>query len=244
MKKAVRNLIKNILPEIFWNPIYLCEYPLRKNIEKSIKSFQINPEAKWLDVGCGLRPYEYHFPRGCYTGVDVELSGADDTMKVPDHFYDGRVIPFPDSSFDGVINTQVLEHVIDPNALILEMFRVIKPGGALILSLPFVWQEHEEPYDFLRFSSFGISNSLNKVGFEIISISKDTSAIESLAVLFNVYIINNLVPPLRGFGILITLLICLPIQLLALVMKKLLPDQGKLYLNLIITARKPISKNY
>jgi SAM-dependent methyltransferase len=244
MKRVIRNFIKKILPEIFWNPIYICEYSLRKNIEESIRSFRIPPQAKWLDVGCGLRPYEHHFPRGCYIGVDVESSGAVDTMKKPDHFYDGRVLPFSESSFDGVITTQVLEHVLDADALILEMFRVIKPGGELVLSLPFVWQEHEEPYDFLRFSTFGISNSLNKFGFEVISMSKDTSAIESLAVLLNIYIINNLIPPIRGFEFLVSLSVCLPIQLFALLLKKLLPDQGKLYLNLIITARKPISKSY
>ena len=241
MKKAIRQWVKKILPEIIWNPIYICEYSLRKNIGKSIRSFQITPQAKWLDVGCGLRPYEHHFPQGVYTGVDVETSGAADKMKMPDHFYDGRVLPFSDSSFDGAISTQVLEHVLDADALILEMFRVIKPGGELVLSLPFAWQEHEEPFDFLRFSTFGISNSLNRGGFKVISISKDTSSIESLAVLLNIYIINNLIPPIRNFEFLVSLLVCLPIQLLALLFTKLLPDQGKLYLNLIITASKPIS---
>ena len=241
MKIAIRQLAKKILPEIIWNPIYICEYSLRKNIEKSIKSFHITPHTNWLDVGCGLRPYEHHFPPGTYTGVDVKTSGAMDKMKMPDQFYDGLVLPFLDSSFDGVISTQVLEHVLDADALILEMFRVIKPGGGVVLSLPFAWQEHEEPYDFLRFSTFGISNSLNKAGFEVISMSKDTSAIESLAVLFNIYIINNLIPPIRGLEFLVSLSVCLPIQLLALLFKKLLPDQGKLYLNLIITARKPTS---
>ena len=80
-------------------------------------------------MGCGHRPYEDHFPQGCYTGVDVESSGRDYTMKIPDHLSDGLKLPFPDCTVDGVINTQVLEHVPDPSALLLEMFRVIKPGG-------------------------------------------------------------------------------------------------------------------
>ena len=81
MKKAIWKLIKNLLPEIFWNPIYICEYSLRKNIEESIRSFRIPPKAKWLDVGCGLRPYEHHFPQGCCSGVDLESSGHNYTMK-------------------------------------------------------------------------------------------------------------------------------------------------------------------
>ena len=243
MKKIVKKWLKRTLPEIIWNPIYICEKSLRLKIEKSIKSFSIAPDANWLDVGCGLRPYEKHFPKGSYIGIDVKTSGALDKMKIPDKFYDGKVLPFPNSSFDGVISTQVLEHVVDADAIILEVFRVIKPGGGLVLSLPFAWQEHEEPYDFLRFSTFGISNSLKKVGFEIITMKKDTSAIESLAVLTNIYIINNLIPPIRGLDYLVSISVCLPIQLLALFFKKFLPDQGKLYLNLVISARKPISQS-
>lgn len=241
MKAIVKDWIKRFMPEIIWNPIYICENSLRRNIERSIKCFKIDPQARWLDVGCGLRPYEHLFPIGSYIGVDVELSGAEESRKLPDHFYDGQTLPFTDLSFDGVISTQVLEHVVDADAIISEIYRVIKPGGELLVSLPFVWQEHEEPYDFLRFSTFGISNSLKKVGFEVLSIKKDTTSIETLAVLLNIYIINNLVPPVRGIEYLVIMFICLPIQLLALISSRLLPDEEKLYLNLIVKARKPVS---
>lgn len=72
---------QRFFPKIFWNLIYLREYPLRKHIEKAIKDFQIHSHEKWLDVGYGLRPYEDPFPQGCYTGVDVESSGRNYTMK-------------------------------------------------------------------------------------------------------------------------------------------------------------------
>lgn len=238
MDERLKAIIKAFLPEILWNPIYLCEYSLRSEIRKEIKKAEVVISDKWLDVGCGLRPYECNFPAGCYVGVDVESSGRDDAMKIPDYFYDGRVLPFEAQQFDGVISTQVLEHVPNPRELLAEMYRVIKPGGNLIISLPFAWQEHEEPYDFGRFSSFGITELLKQAGFEIKSITKDTGAIESLAVMLNVYIINNLVLPIRGWGYLLVLLLCFPTQVLALVLQRLLPDQGKLYLNLVIHAQK------
>ena len=79
-----------------------------------------------------------------------------------------------------------------------------------------MWQEHEEPYDFFRFTRSGIAELLKQTGFEVDRIIKDTGAIETLAVTLNVYIIDNLVPPIRAFGRLVAFAVCLPIQLMAL----------------------------
>lgn len=224
---------------ILFNPVWISEFKLRSHIKPTIESIKISTSERWLDVGCGLRPYESYFPVGSYVGVDIiEGSGRTPDQKIPDFFYDGRVLPFPEKSFDGVISTQVLEHVSDPRNLLAEMYRVIKPGGGLVLSLPFVWPEHEEPYDFLRFTSFGITELLRQSGFDVESIVKDTGAIEALAVALNVYIIHNLVPPIRGFGRLVALGICFPIQFVALILQRALPDNGQFYLNLVIRARK------
>ncbi len=223
---------------ILFNPVWISEHNLRTQIESTIKLISIKPSATWLDVGCGLRPYESYFPVGSYVGVDIEVSGREPTLKAPDYYYDGRILPFPEDSFEGAISTQVLEHVPDPRGLLTEMHRVIKPGGELVISLPFVWQEHEEPYDFFRFTSFGIAELLKQTGFEVDAIIKDSGAIETLAVPLNVYIMRNLVPPIRGFGRLVALLVCFPIQLIALILQRVLPDQGQLYLNLVIRARK------
>lgn len=108
----------------------------------------------------------------------------------------------------------------------------------VIISLPFLWQEHEEPYDFVRFTSFGIIELLESNGFEIESIVKDTGAIEAIAVTLNVYIMSNLIPPIRGVGRIVALTICFPIQLMAIILQKILPDSGKLYLNLVVYAKK------
>jgi len=232
------NKVKDSLLEIVWNPIYLCEHSLRSKLKKIIINFKITSSDKWLDVGCGLRPYEGFFPEGTYIGVDVDSSGRDHTMKSPDHFYDGHTLPFPDNSFEGVISTQVLEHVPDPQGLLVEMYRVLKPGGRLIMSLPFIWQEHEQPYDYFRFTRYGVDSLLKQIGFEVNGILKDTGSIEMFAVMFNSYILHNLSPPIRGMGRLITLMICFPVQLIALILQRILPDNGDLYLNIVVWARK------
>lgn len=239
MSGRIRNVVKRYLPEIFWNPIYLSTRALRTAIEQAIENANVQPSEKWLDLGCGLRPYEAHFPQGCYVGLDVETSGRDESLKAPDYLYDGEVFPFEDSSFSGLLSTEVFEHVPNPETLITEAFRVVKPGGRFILSTPFVWREHEVPYDFFRYTSYGMTELLTRQGFVVEEVTKTTGALETLAMNFIAYIINDLTPKSRVVGGLVTLLICFPIQLIVLVLSKVLPDKKQLFVNLVISARKP-----
>lgn len=230
--------MQTLKKSILFNPIWIVERNLNHQIKAAIAAITFARDDKWLDVGCGLRPYESSFPQGVYIGVDIEVSGRNSELKAPDHYYDGRTLPFPDESFEGVICTQVLEHVPDPGLLLAEMYRVLKPGGRLIMSLPFVWQEHEAPYDFFRYTRFGATSLLNRAGFEVSDLIKNTGTIEALAVLVNSYIVHNLVPPIRGAGSLIVLTVCFPIQLVAKILQKILPDNNNFYINIIISAKK------
>ena len=129
MFKKINNRLQSILGGIWSNPIWISEYKLKTSLRSIIELAKISKNKKWLDVGCGLRPYEDYFPIGSYVGVDIEQSGRSIGMKAPDYFYDGQVLPFADSSFDGVISTQVLEHVPNARSMLIEMNRVIKLGG-------------------------------------------------------------------------------------------------------------------
>jgi ubiquinone/menaquinone biosynthesis C-methylase UbiE len=222
---------------IIFNPIYITIYRLKKNLERVIKPIATTG-VNCLDVGCGDRPYEHLFEKGKYVGIDVSVSGRVAKFKKPDLFYDGTNIPFGDNYFDLVICTQVLEHVSNPLLLIQEMARVCKPDGGVIISLPFVYPEHEVPFDYFRFSSFGTINLIENSGLVVQSIQKDSTAMETLAVIANVFIVSNLVPKVRGAGHLIALLLCFPIQLISLLLSKILPDNGQLYLNLVIHAKR------
>jgi len=228
--------VRKYLGNIF-DPIFLTRIRLRAALESTIIPLAVDG-ARCLDVGCGDRPYEHLFERGSYTGIDVKDSGRPLSMKQPDYFYDGNEFPFPNDSFDMVLSTQVLEHVPNPLTMLKEMARVCKHEGGIVISLPFVYQEHEEPVDYFRFTRFGIAELLSKAGLKIETVKRDSSALETIAILTNVYIIHNLVPRVRGAGRLYALLFCLPIQLLAMVLSKIFPDKGQLYLNLIVYAKK------
>lgn len=234
----LKKKLKSLIPEIIWNPIYIVNYKLSLAVKKIILRSNIKNNEQWVDVGCGLRPYENSFPAGTYIGVDVEISGAKNRMKVPDFYYDGTHLPFNSGSIDGIICTQVLEHVPNARLLVTEMSRIIKPNGNLILSIPFVWEEHEIPFDFSRFTTYGITDLLNKADFEVEEIIKDTGSIETIGILLNVYIANNLIPQISGLGFIINLFFCLPIQIIVILFQLILPDKNRLYLNLIVKAKK------
>ncbi len=236
---SVKEPLKECISK-FVNPLFLAHNRVRTAIEKVLMPL-ISSKATCLDVGCGERPFEYLFHKGCYVGVDIENSGRSLHMKKPDYFYDGEILPFENESFDLVLSTQVLEHVPNPQKILNEMARVCKKGGFVVVSLPFVYQEHEEPYDFFRFTQFGINELLEKSGLKSEKILKDSSALETIAVIFSVYIIHNFIPKNKFIGYMFTLFLLLPVQYLAMLLSKIFPDNGQLYLNNIVLAKKTLN---
>ena len=136
-------------------------------IEKELQELgtAVEKGSRVLDVGCGNRPYQKFFGHCEYLGIDVEMSGRKLTDKEADLFYDGENIPFPDGHFNVVVCTQVFEHCLNPGKLVREIHRVLKPNGMFFFSVPFLWGEHEVPYDFRRFTSFGSKKFLEENGF-------------------------------------------------------------------------------
>ncbi len=232
MKKKLKQIIICIS-----DPVFLTRIRLRSSI-KEIISPLIFSGAKCLDVGCGDRPYEDLFKNGNYIGIDVEDSGRQKELKKPDVFYNGKTIPFDNNSFDIVFSSQVFEHLSNPSMVLSEMTRVVKTGGSIIISLPFVYPEHEVPYDYYRFTSYGVIDILVQSGLKVKTIKKDTSALETIAILVNVYITNNLMPKIKGIGYLYAILVCFPIQLISILLSKIFPDNGVLYLNIVAHAKK------
>ncbi len=151
----------------FWNPQRRkCYYWERRLLLESFQKLCRHAQkGDLLDVGCGRKPYHALFADriSSYWGVDypVTMKGSYRSSTQADAFANCLQLPFQDHSFDTVLNTQVLEHVPDPQKLIAEMSRVLKPGGVLILSAPMTWPLHEEPYDFYRYTTYGLKSLLN-----------------------------------------------------------------------------------
>jgi len=151
------------------NPFYLNRRPLYDKIQEMVAS---TDTESVLDIGCGRKPYEHLFKGKTYVGIDVEHSGHNHASSNVDKYYDGLNIPYSDNSFDMVFSTQVFEHVEELDELMLEVRRVLKPGGLLLVTMPFVWPEHEMPFDYRRYTSVGIVNWLGRHQVTILTCDK------------------------------------------------------------------------
>lgn len=131
--------------------------------------------GKMLDVGCGDCPYELIFTPyiDSYTGVErkttfeLTTSAARSGGRAPDVLYEGDRLPFDDETFDCALSVQVLEHTPDPEPLVMEMGRVLKKGGLLILNAPFSFRLHEEPHDYFRYTPHGLAEMCRRAGMTV-----------------------------------------------------------------------------
>jgi SAM-dependent methyltransferase len=122
-----------------------------------------------LDLGCGGQPYRHVFQPYItrYVGADV-ATAAGVTLDL--ELTPGAPAPLPDASVDTVLSTQVLEHVFDFRGYLADCARLLRPGGRLILSVPMHWRHHEVPYDYWRFTRYGLTESVKQAGFAILDL--------------------------------------------------------------------------
>jgi SAM-dependent methyltransferase len=79
--------------------------------------------------------------------------------------WNGKEIPLPDNAVDCAIATELFEHCPEPEVVMQEICRVLKPGGILFLTVPFLWPLHDTPYDEYRYTPFSIERHLHNASF-------------------------------------------------------------------------------
>jgi SAM-dependent methyltransferase len=211
---------------------------IKSSLLKSIKKNSGELKGKLLDFGCGKKPYEKLFKVDEYIGLDILESGHENSNKKADVFYDGKIIPFENNNFDSIFCSEVFEHVFNLEEVIKELNRVLKINGKILLTMPFVWELHEKPYDFARYTVFGIKSLLEKNGFEILIIEQTTTYIETLAQLKANYLAKLLFTKNGKINGIINLIFIFPLVLSGKILSLLLPNNKDLYLNNVVLARK------
>lgn len=170
---------------VLGHPYALARTALRKGLRRLAP---LMPPGPWLDVGCGTMPYRALFPHAHpYEGLEIDQERNRPNPRVS-HFYDGNAFPLDDESYAGILCSQVLEHSFTPERLLAECHRVLRPGGALLLTIPFFWPEHEQPWDSQRFTRFGLRQRLEATGFRVermLRMNPGLSALLQLAIEWN-----------------------------------------------------------
>lgn len=213
------------------NPFFLGRSAMYINVKKFAKHIT----GKTLDVGSGSKPYVHLFTGATsYIGMDIEQSGHKHQREYIDVFYDGTTFPFEENSFDSLVFFEVLEHVFNPDTFFEQISKVVKPGGQCVVTIPFIWGEHEQPYDYARYSSFGLKHLFNKHGFEIVEQKKYLTDFRLIFLLINSYTYTVCKKYLPG---LLAWLIIVPVtfinNLLGLISYLLLPKNKDLYFGCI-----------
>jgi SAM-dependent methyltransferase len=218
---------------IFVNPFYFA----RAGLRDAMVEFSPSLSGSLLDIGCGSKPYRSLFNVDAYIGLDIDSENSR-KRGVADQLYDGGEFPFANDFFDSALCNQVLEHVFNPDEFLSEIGRVLKPGGKLLLTVPFVWDEHEQPYDYARYSSFGLRALLEKQGFKIIQHKKlaaDASIIFQLTNAYLYKITQHL--PIR-IKLVFTATVIAFFNLLGIFATKMLPGNPDFFLDHVVLAEK------
>jgi len=228
----------SLTPNIFciFEPFYIARY----NLKKCIDAFSGYIDGRTLDIGCGAKQYEKLFKKTSeYIGIEIETD-LQKKREIADYFYDGKKIPFKDESFDSILSFQVLEHIFEPQDFLSEAKRVLKPGGYMLITVPFMWDEHEKPYDYGRYTSFGLKHLFNKNSFEVINFEKSTPGIECIFQLLICFIEKKIFTKSVYVNYFFKLFIISPINLLAILFNLVIPKNYDMYLDNVLLVKKSI----
>lgn len=143
-------------------------------------------KGRVIDLGCGEAPYKDDILKVAdeYIGVDWKSSFHDQSNV--DVFANlCETLPFDDCYADTVVSFQVMEHLPEPDFFLSECYRILRAGGKLFITVPFMWHVHEAPYDYFRYTRYGLEYLLSKNGFVDIQIQENTGFWQMWILKFN-----------------------------------------------------------
>jgi len=218
------------IPKGFNPPITEPAYLMRKRLLKTLLKYIPQLSGSIMDFGCGSKPYRSLFDVKEYIGLDFHGQG---------HSHENELI---DVYYDGVFSSEVFEHVFNLEHILVELNRVLKHGGKLLITCPFAICEHEVPNDFARYTSYGLKDLLQRNGFEIITFEKAGTAVESMSQIFISYFYSNIlrktlgkIPVVRTAAKIFFIPI---LNILCIIFNAILPRSNDLYMNNVVLAIK------
>jgi len=218
---------------LFVNPFYFA----RRGLLLAVGELACAVRGRVLDVGCGSRPYESLFKVSEYVGLELDTP-ENRAKNMADIFYDGGTFPFEAASFDTIVCNEVLEHVFNPDEFMQEIVRVLNNEGQLLLTVPFVWDEHEQPRDYARYSSYGLAALLGRNGLEIVEHRKTNADLRVVFQMINAYLFKKTETRNAYANLFITLVLMAPFNIVGTILGWLMPGNPDLYLDNVVLARK------
>lgn len=211
----------------------------------AMRWLQANASGDVLDIGCADRWAEAAIsPRCRYLGLDSVVTGASRYRARPEVFADAGYLPFRDQCFDTVLLLEVAEHLAEPRRAMASIARVLRPGGVLLLTMPFLYPIHDAPFDYQRYTAHGLTREMESGGLRIEALQPSLGSAETAGLLMCLSLTGMCATALqrRHFGLLLApfAIAAIPcINLLAWCAGKLLPSWNALSVGYRVVARKP-----
>ncbi len=208
------SFLRNIAKYFLYTPIH-PQWIANKQRNNCLNIIKSQIKGTILDIGCSDKFLKKVLDNNCnYIGLDYLQTAKTMYNTTPDIYGDAHNLPIKNSSIDSITLLDVLEHLGSPEECIIEIQRVLKPGGKFCLQAPFLYPIHDAPYDFQRWTKFGLLKLLESNNFKIEDIYENGSIPTTLILLVNLgisKITSELIEYSRFF--LLLLLITMPLIL-------------------------------
>lgn len=155
------------------------------NINKKIAK-NLPYKGTVLDLGCGTSLYKDEILKVADKYIGVDWKNSFHNCSGVDVFANLSVgLPFKDRCADTIVSFQVMEHLTEPSLFLSECYRILSVGGKLFITVPFMWHEHEKPYDYFRYTQYGLEYLLKKNNFNDYCIEANTGFWQMWILKFN-----------------------------------------------------------
>jgi 2-polyprenyl-3-methyl-5-hydroxy-6-metoxy-1,4-benzoquinol methylase len=148
-------------------------------------------KGRLLDLGCGKVPLYEMYKDYVSDTVCVDWANSFHENQFVDIRCDlSENLPIPDGQFETIILSDVIEHLPNPEKIWKEMFRLLTPGGKLLLNVPFLYWIHEAPYDYYRYTEFALKRFAESSGFTLVLLEPMGGVPEVLADVLSKYFLG------------------------------------------------------
>jgi len=168
LSRRLVRLGRRIIPKFLQDEINPFDQFMERAIERFIT--YLPARSVVLDAGAGEAQYKPLVEaRGHrYVAIDLGVGEPDWGYHAIDALANTEDLPFPEATFHGIMSIAVLEHTPFPRKVLHELNRALRPQGVLLIVVPTMWEEHQMPNDFYRFTRYGLQKLLEEAGFEVI----------------------------------------------------------------------------
>ncbi len=165
LRPRLKDFAEYILPQFVISRLD----PIQKLIESDVQqaSERLKHGQIVLDAGAGEARHKKYFMRGLYIAMDAGHGDSAWNYSRLDIRGELENIPLHSASVDCILCMVVLEHTLNPQQVLLEFARILKAGGSLVMVVPFLWEEHQVPHDYFRFTRYGIRQLLESAHLQI-----------------------------------------------------------------------------